>query len=181
MAKKIVVNLEKCMACKACEFACAVEHTLSKNPDKIVLDGEKPGHRINVEAYGRNAIPVNCNHCEEAACLMACPTGAIYRNSDKGPVLFNSERCIGCRMCVQACPFGVITISPDGKGVLKCDLCVTRLAEGKDPACVTACPTGALRYIDEADESKEKRQRVAQKMLSAQNAAKSEEEAVKND
>jgi Fe-S-cluster-containing dehydrogenase component len=84
-------------------------------------------------------------------------------------------------MCVQACPFGVITISPDGKGVLKCDLCVTRLAEGKDPACVTACPTGALRYIDEADESKEKRQRVAQKMLSAQNAAKSEEEAVKND
>ncbi|KPJ88819.1 MAG: hypothetical protein AMS17_04185 [Spirochaetes bacterium DG_61] len=174
MGKIIEVKIEKCMACRSCEFACAVAHSKKKDPEALVLDGEKPGHRINVEAYGRNAIPINCNHCDEAACLMACPTGAIYRENDKGPVLFNSERCIGCKMCVQACPFGVITVSPNGKGVLKCDLCIERLAKGQDPACVVACPTGALRYIEQEKSNKEKRQRVAKKLTLAMEAQATE-------
>jgi carbon-monoxide dehydrogenase iron sulfur subunit len=176
MAKMIAVSIEKCMACKACEFACAVEHSTTKDPESIVKDGEKPGYRINVEAYGRNAIPINCNHCEEAACIMACPTGAIYRNSEKGPVLFKSEKCIGCKMCVQACPFGVITVSPDGKGVLKCDLCIERLAKGEQVACVTACPTSALRFIDDEEANKEKRQKVAARLVAAQQASTDEPE-----
>jgi len=177
MAKMIAVNIEKCMGCKSCEFACAVAHSTTKNPESIIKDGEKPGYRITVEAYGRNAIPVNCSHCEEAACMMACPTGAVYRNSDKEPVLFDKQRCIGCKMCLQACPFGVITVSLDGKGILKCDLCAERLSKGQDPACVTSCPTGALRFIDEAEVNKEKRQKVASRLVAAQqtNLAKSRE------
>lgn len=170
MAKIIVVDVEKCMGCRSCEFACAVAHSSAKDINTIVIKGERPGYRINIEAYGRNAVPIHCNHCEEAACMLACPTGAIYREGDKGPVLFKPERCISCRMCVQACPFGVITISPEGKGVLKCDLCIDRLAKGQEPACVISCPTGALRFIEEEEANKEKRQKTAERIVMAQQA-----------
>jgi carbon-monoxide dehydrogenase iron sulfur subunit len=168
MARVIEVEIEKCMACKACEFACAVEHSTSKDMQKIVKEGEKPGYRISVEAYGRNAVPVNCKHCEEAACIMACPTGAVHRDGKDDPVLVDDERCIGCRMCVMACPFGVITVKSDGKGVLKCDLCVERLAHGEDPACVNACPTSALKLVEEAQSNRAKRKKLAEQMVSAQ-------------
>ena len=134
MSRKVItVDIERCMGCKTCEFACAVAHSASKDMYAIIASGEKPGHRITVEAYGRKAIPVNCNHCEEPACIMACPTGALHRREEGGPVLTNSEYCIGCRMCVQACPFGVIAVREDGKGVLKCDLCICLLYTSPSP------------------------------------------------
>ena len=171
MGKYIAVEIERCMGCKSCEIACAVEHSSSKDIQSIVKDGEKPGSRVNVEAYGLKAVPVNCNHCDEPACLVACPTGAIYREQDGGPVLFDNERCIGCKMCVQACPFGVITVRSDGRGVLKCDLCIERLADGREPACVTACPTKALRFIEEKESNKMKRLKAAAQMVMAAQAA----------
>ncbi len=134
---------ELCIGCLQCEFACAVAHSATKDMYAIVASGERPGHRITVEAYGRKAIPVNCNHCEEPACIMACPTGSVYRREEGGPVLVDREYCIGCHMCVQACPFGVMAMRCDGKAVFKCDLCITRLAKGLEPACVSSCPTGA--------------------------------------
>ena len=168
MAKIIEVTIEKCMGCHSCEFACAVAHSTTKDMNAVVIDGERPGNRISVEAFGVNAVPINCRHCEEPACVMACPTGAVYRENKNDPVLVDVERCIGCRMCVQACPFGVITMSPNGKGVLKCDLCIERLAEGQEPACVEACPTHALAFIEEEASSKLKRQKVAEQMVTAQ-------------
>ena len=170
MAKVIHIHIDRCMACKNCELACAIAHSESKELYAAILSGEKPGHRISVEAYGRKAVPVNCNHCEEAACVMACPTGAVHRERPGEPVIVDNERCIGCRMCVMACPFGVITVSPDGKGVLKCDLCMERLAEGKEPACVEACPTSALVFIDEGEANTAKRKKVAERMVAAQEA-----------
>ena len=168
MAKVIVVDIEKCMACHCCELACAVAHSSTKELSAAVQSGEQPGHRISVEAYGRKAVPVNCQHCEEPACVLACPTGAVYRPGKKGPVLVEAARCIGCRMCVQACPFGVITLRGDGKGVLKCDLCVERLAAGQEPACVAACPTKALRFVEEEDANRVKRRKAAERMVLAQ-------------
>ncbi|MCK4924129.1 MAG: 4Fe-4S dicluster domain-containing protein [Spirochaetes bacterium] len=167
MAKVIEVDIGKCMACKACELACAVEHSSSRDMHKIVKEGERPGYRINVEAYGRNAVPINCKHCEEPACVAACPTGAVHRDKAGEPVIVDQERCIGCHMCVMACPFGVIIVSTDGKGVLKCDMCIERLERGEEPACVNACPTGSLKFMDEEDANRAKRMKVAEQMVSA--------------
>jgi carbon-monoxide dehydrogenase iron sulfur subunit len=168
MKKVIVAHIERCMGCHSCELACAIAHSVSKDLNTIVRVGEKPGTRIYMEAYQGLAIPVHCNHCEEAACLLACPTGAIHREEERGPVMIDTSRCIGCRMCVQACPFGVMTMDSNGKGALKCDLCTERLAEGQEPACVAACPTKVVVFGSEEDVNREKRRETAAKMALAQ-------------
>jgi formate dehydrogenase iron-sulfur subunit len=90
-------------------------------------------------------------------------------------VLFDKERCIGCGMCVQACPFGVITMSSESKGVLKCDLCIERLAQGMEPACVSSCPTHALVFEEDKKSAQAKRQLVAEKMAAATDAGEATE------
>lgn len=164
----VIVDPSQCMGCRSCELACAVAHSASRDLMTDVRQGEKPGRRINVEPYGRTAVPVHCRHCEEPACVLACPTGAVHRAGPTGPVLSDQARCIGCKMCVQACPFGVITLTADGKGVLKCDQCVERLAQGQEPACVNACPTKALLFGDEDEVSRAKRRKHAEQMAKAQ-------------
>ena len=169
MAKKtIVIRVDRCLGCKSCEIACAVAHSKSKDLAAVIRSGEKPGYRVTIEHYGPAAVPVHCNHCDEPACLLACPTGTIYRKGEKEPVLMDNTRCIGCKMCVQACPFGVITMNPSGKGVIKCDLCIERLAQGQEPACVAACPTKALVFIEEKEANRDKRRKVAEKLAMAQ-------------
>ena len=167
MKKTIIVNVEKCMGCKSCELACAVAHSFTKDLNSLISSEERPGYRIHVEAYGRNAVPVHCNHCDDAPCMMVCPTGAIHREGENEPVLFDHTRCIGCKMCVQACPFGMISMRLDGKGVLKCDLCIERLDKDQEPACVTACPTNALVFVDEEQVNISKRRKVAGRLVSA--------------
>jgi carbon-monoxide dehydrogenase iron sulfur subunit len=172
MGKIVEVNIDRCMGCHSCELACAVAHSRSKDISLVIREGEHPGNRMSVEAFGVNAIPIHCKHCEEPSCVMACPTGAVHRDKEGEPVVVETQRCIGCRMCVAACPFGVITMSSEGKGVLKCDLCVDRLAEGKDPACVTACPTHALLFVEEKDAARNKRQKLAEQLIAARDAQK---------
>ena len=168
MKGMIVVRVDRCLGCKSCEIACAIAHSSTKDLNSLVSLAEKPGYRIYVEAYEHTAIPVHCNHCDDAPCILACPTGAIHREGEKGPVLLDNNRCIGCKMCVQACPFGVITSRIEGNGVLKCDLCVERLAEGQEPACVAACPTHALIFCDEETGNRAKRLKTAGRLVSAQ-------------
>jgi len=167
MKKILLVKVEKCMGCKSCELACAVAHSSMKDLNSLVGSTERPGYRIHVEAYENIAVPVHCNHCDDAPCMMACPTGAIYREGENEPVLFDAVRCIGCKMCVQACPFGMITMRLDGKGVLKCDLCIERLAKGQEPACVVACPTNSLVFGDEEQLAQMKRRKTAGWLASA--------------
>ena len=169
--KRIDVNIQRCMGCHTCELACAVAHSASKNAEDMVMKGEKPGYRIMVEAYKGKAIPVHCNHCEEAACVLACPTGAVHRPGKGGPVLVDRDRCIGCRMCVQACPFGVMSMDPEGKSALKCDLCVERLARHLEPACVSSCPTRALSFDWDEEANRVKRLRIAETMVNVQESA----------
>lgn len=168
MKKKIFINFKRCLGCRSCELACAVVHTSTGELQSAIYSDEKPGHRIKIEDYENHAVPVHCNHCEEATCILVCPTGAIHRENDDGPVLIDSSRCIGCKMCVQACPFGMIDISFDGKSVLKCDMCIERLAEGKEPACVAACITKALYFGEEEEVNKKKRKKVAEKIVKTQ-------------
>ena len=96
MKKKIYIDVKRCLGCRSCEIACAVAHSSTGELQSAIYSGEKPGHRIKVEDYGHHAVPVHCNHCEEAPCILACPTGAIHREEDEGPVLIDASRCIGC-------------------------------------------------------------------------------------
>ena len=172
--KTVIVRVERCLGCRSCELACGVAHSLTKNLSKAIENNEHPGYRISIESYGSRSVPVHCSHCEEAACLLACPTGAISRGGQGYPVLVDDQRCIGCKMCVQACPFGVINVKPSGEGILKCDLCVERLAKGQEPACVAACPTHALVYTTEAGSSKTKRKDTAMRLVKDYEAKLSE-------
>jgi Fe-S-cluster-containing dehydrogenase component len=192
MSKKITCNIERCMGCHTCELACAIAHSSAAQQVgeaaagpamaagysdlalaapaiavALAAAGEKPGYRIHVEHYGPQAIPLSCQHCEEAACVLACPTGAVRRLAPGKPVLMDDAKCIGCSMCVQACPFGVMAMRPNGKVAFKCDLCITRLARGLQPACVSSCPTRALSLEEEERDNKQKRQAAVERLATA--------------
>lgn len=166
MRRVITVCVDRCLGCKSCEIACAVAHSAAKNLQAALAGGEKLVYRVNVEACHGKAVPIHCNHCEDAPCVASCPTGAVRRLEERGIVLVDATRCIGCRMCVQACPFGVMVMAPAGKAVLKCDLCVERLDKGQEPACVEGCPTKALVFGEEQEASRKKRRMTAERIAS---------------
>ena len=132
------------MGCLNCELACAVAHSKSKDLLGAIEEGAEP--RVDVVPFGQRAIPLQCRHCEDAPCVAVCPTGALQKHQPEAPVLIDQDLCIGCKSCMLVCPFGVISLSTRGKAIVKCDLCVERLAQGQEPACVEACPTGALKF-----------------------------------
>lgn len=166
--KMIVVDVARCVGCESCRIACAVAHSKSKDLAGALAEHPRPKPRVQVEAVGRAAVPMQCRHCEDAPCIVVCPSGALSRSGDDEPVLVDAARCIGCKMCVQVCPFGSITLSPEGRGVLKCDLCVERLRAGQKPACVTACPTRALRFEEAQAVSAERRREAAAQLAAEQ-------------
>jgi tetrathionate reductase subunit B len=92
-------------------------------------------------------VPKLCNHCKETPCVQVCPVGASYRTKD-GVVLVDSQRCIGCGYCVQACPYGSRFISPSTHTAEKCTWCYHRITKGLKPACVEVCPTATRQFGD---------------------------------
>ena len=143
MAKRIYLNLDLCCGCKSCAAACAYGHHLQS-----LLGHSK---------FNAAELPLHCLHCDQPACAASCPNEAMRKNDD-GTVLRSQYRCVGCRSCAVACPFGVI--QPDlAKHITpKCDLCLDRLAAGEVPRCVATCTSGALSFaeVDEqvADKNK---------------------------
>jgi carbon-monoxide dehydrogenase iron sulfur subunit len=173
MSKTIAVNIEKCLACRSCELACALAHSESKVLEQAVAESPRPQRRVTVESVEGCGVPIQCRHCEDAPCITVCPSGAIHRHQVYDPVLIDKDKCIGCKFCLAVCPFGAIDITRDGKAVVKCDLCVERTEAGQEPACVEACPTKALRIVDEKELAATKRHLVAQELfLSTQNTKK---------
>ena len=173
MGKVIMVNIERCLACKSCEIACAVVHSESRVLEEAMKEQPKPQKRVTVEAAGEFGVPLQCRHCEDAPCITVCPTKAIHRQTPESPVLIDQDLCIGCKFCLLVCPFGVINVSHDGKAMIKCDLCIERTKSGQEPACVEACPTKALQLVDEKELAAGKRQVVAQELaLSIQKDSK---------
>jgi carbon-monoxide dehydrogenase iron sulfur subunit len=155
--RTVFVNPERCIGCRQCEIACAVEHSHSKDPAVALTEVPVPRKRIHVEPGPTlsTSFPNKCRHCDPAPCLQVCPTGAITRDKSSDLVLVDARRCIGCAMCAMVCPFDVLTFYPlaEGAGLhvevaVKCDGCLQRLGEGLEPACSEVCKAGALVFGD---------------------------------
>ncbi len=149
--RRLFVRPELCTGCKTCEIACAVEHSQTKTLLGAMMETSPPHTRIYVEAtsdspFDSLKMPMTCRHCDPAPCIAACIPQAMHRAA--GDVVTNvggKNACIACGMCVMMCPFGMIARAPAPDGVvmaLKCDLC----PDLDVPACVTACPTGAIVF-----------------------------------
>lgn len=159
--KTIWVDKDKCMGCKSCELQCAIERdSVSRTLTGAVLETPKPLARVSVEGGSESSFPIQCRHCQDAVCLKACPSGAMQRDEEQDKVFIDQARCRGCWMCVMSCPFGAVIPSAAYKTAVKCDGC----RQMEEPACVGACPTGALFYGDETEfwqVLQARRQRVA--------------------
>lgn len=151
--KEILINLEHCLGCKTCELACAVEHSESKNLFAALFESMAPVSRVYVEAGQQFNFPLQCRHCTDAQCIRACISGALWRDENTGLVNHDREKCVGCWMCVMACPFGVIAQDRRAQVALKCDRCPERDV----PACVASCPTKAISLAEVPLFTKEKR------------------------
>ena len=132
--KHIVIKPEKCSGCRTCELVCSFGHFGECNP-KLA--------NVHVFEYEKAAvaIPMMCLQCENPSCMKVCPVRAITRDENNA-VVINYKKCIGCKMCENACPLGNISYHPMVKKVFKCDLC------GGDPKCVKYCPGHALEFTD---------------------------------
>jgi Fe-S-cluster-containing dehydrogenase component/formate-dependent nitrite reductase membrane component NrfD len=135
-----LIDNRKCIGCHACTVACKSEHQVPLGVDrtwvKYIEKGEFPNNR-------RLFSVMRCNHCEFAPCVTICPVTALYKRDD-GVVDFNSDRCIGCKACMQACPYDALYIDPDTDTAAKCNFCTHRLEVSLEPACVVVCPEQAI-------------------------------------
>jgi anaerobic carbon-monoxide dehydrogenase iron sulfur subunit len=168
--KTVFVNPERCIGCKQCQIACAVEHSESKNLFQAIAEDRKPRPRVLV-APGISldtSYPNKCRHCDPAPCMSVCPTGAISREFNSDIVSIDPDKCISCAMCAMVCPFDVITFYPSHEALLdkavaiKCDHCLDRQQRGEIPACVEACKVGALVFGDINELVKTARTKLAQ-------------------
>ncbi len=147
--KSVFCEIERCISCRSCELACAVEHSQSKDLIQAVNESPVPLNRVRVRSTGEpghlvrfKTVALQCRQCAEPACVDACICGGIVKDEKSGNVTFNSDLCVGCWSCTMVCPYGVIVRTTDSSHTVKCDLCPERDV----PACVSACPTGALVF-----------------------------------
>ncbi|NNM16566.1 MAG: polysulfide reductase NrfD [Bacteroidia bacterium] len=135
-----VIDNRKCIGCHACTTACKSEHDVAVGVNrtwvKQVEKGEFPDTR-------RLFSVMRCNHCTDAPCASICPTEALFTRED-GIVDFDNDRCIGCKSCMQACPYDALYIDPDTSTAAKCNYCAHRVDVGLEPACVNVCPEHAI-------------------------------------
>lgn len=134
------IDQRTCIGCHACTVACKTEHEVPlgqfRTWVKYVDKGEYP-------ATTREFGVMRCNHCTDAPCVAICPTGALFKRDD-GIVDFDSQRCIGCKSCMQACPYDALYIDEDTHTAAKCNFCAHRIDQGLEPACVVVCPTESI-------------------------------------
>lgn len=160
--KAILVTPESCIGCRGCQVACKAWHQLpaikTKNTGSYQNPPDLQSAAFNIIQFSEVPIkdsPVRwlflsrrCNHCADAGCMTICPSGALYRTAE-GAVAFDRDKCIGCKLCVTACPFDVPRYDAENK-VAKCDMCNDRIGAGMgmEPSCVKTCPTEALKFGD---------------------------------
>ena len=148
--RRLVVDTEACTGCRQCEVSCSFVKTglfRLANARLGVVIWEEEAH----------AVPVVCQHCEDAECMRVCPTRAITRDPSTGAVVINPSLCVGCRACFAACPVAGMCMDDKGKPV-KCDLC------GGEPECVKACVPRAIRYEKDMSAVSRRRRILAQSL-----------------
>jgi formate dehydrogenase iron-sulfur subunit len=160
--KAFMFDATRCIDCRACMVACSVENKIEMDKTRIWVAGV--GVTGQFPDLQRSSMVYHCMHCNEPDCLSACPVGAYSKRED-GPVVYDKTKCIGCRYCMNACPFGVPHFDYDkglveGAFIDKCTLCPQRIDKGLEPACVATCPTGALTYGEREDLVKEAHARI---------------------
>ena len=137
----MVVDTRLCVACKACVLACMGENALPAGHSRDWLTEEVRGEFPVLTAQNRSE---RCNHCTNAPCVKACPTGASNIN-EGGAVLVTRRKCTGCKACIAACPYDARYVHPQGF-VDKCTFCMHRVEKGQEPACVSTCPTFCMHF-----------------------------------
>ena len=156
-----VIDNRKCIGCHACTVACKTENhvplTVNRTWVKYVEKGQFPNTRRVFQV-------TRCNHCDNPPCVTICPVTAMYQRRD-GIVDFSSERCIGCKACMQACPYDSIYIDPEEGTAAKCHFCAHRTEVGLEPSCVVVCPEHAIIAGDLSDPASEAAQLVARETV----------------
>jgi formate dehydrogenase iron-sulfur subunit len=161
MSKAILYDATLCIDCKACEQACAERNKLPYN-DAIAAEEVQSAHKYTVVlAKGDKFMRRLCMNCEDPTCASVCPVAAM-RKTREGPVIYEEARCMGCRYCMAACPFGVPKYQWDKAlpAVCKCDMCSDRVLAGKMTACAEICPTGATKFGERDELVAEAKQRL---------------------
>ena len=158
--KFVSLDVDKCVGCRVCEYACSMEKNGTYNPTRA---------RIRmVRIYPHTNAALNCRLCEDAPCVAVCPRKALTQSEENGVIVVNYELCTGCGWCINACDFGAIQIDRDGV-VRMCDLCGTR--EG-GPSCIEWCPEKALELTSNDVLSQKSRIEAVQKLVAASEESK---------
>jgi len=146
-----IIDNRKCIGCHACTVACKAEHDVPIGVNRTWVKYIEKGTYPNTR---RIFSVLRCNHCDDAPCVKICPVGALFNRED-GIVDFNNERCIGCKSCIQSCPYDAIYIDPETQTAAKCNYCAHRVDLGLRPACVNICPEQAIIAGDMEDPESE--------------------------
>ena len=142
----MAVDTRRCVACSACVIACKTENRVPNGGFRCWTVQETSGTFPDLALEVRSE---RCNHCADAPCVSACPTGASHV-AEGGTVMVARGKCTGCKACIASCPYGARYVHPAGY-VDKCTFCLHRVAKGQQPACVETCPTRSLTFGDLAD------------------------------
>ena len=163
-----IIDNRKCIGCHACTVACKAEHDVPVGVNRTWVKQVEKGTFPNTR---RVFSVMRCNHCTDAPCVEICPVEALFYRED-GIVDFDNRRCIGCKSCMQACPYDALYINPENNTAAKCNYCAHRIDIGLEPACVNVCPEHAIISGDMDDPDTEIAQLLSREQVTARKTAK---------